>query len=50
MENNDTVAVFLDLAKAFNSISQEIFLKKAENFILPQSTILLAKSFLENRT
>ena len=48
--NNDTVAPFLDLAKAFNSISHEIFLKKAENFNLCQSTILLLKSFLENRT
>ena len=43
-------AVFLDLAKAFNSISHEIFLKKYENFKLSQSTILLLKSFLENRT
>ena len=49
-KNNDTGAVFLDLAKAFNSISHEIFLKKAENIILSQSTILLLKSFLENRT
>ena len=48
--NNDTVAPFLGLAKAFNSISHEIFLKKAENFKLCQSTILLLKSFLENRT
>ena len=46
--NNDTDAVFLDLAKAFNSISHEIFFKKAENFNLSQSTILLLKSFLEN--
>ena len=50
MQDNDTGAVFLDLAKAFNSISHEIFLKKAENFNLSQSTILLLKSFLENRT
>ena len=49
-DNNDTGAVFLDLATAFNSISHEIFLKKAENFYLSQSTILLLKSFLENRT
>ena len=48
--NNDTGTVFLDLAKAFNSISREIFLKKAENFNFSQSTILLLKSFLENRT
>ena len=33
-DNNDTGAVFLDLAKSFNSISHEIFLKKAKNFNL----------------
>ena len=33
-DNNDTGAVFLDLTKAFNSISYEIFHKKAENFNL----------------
>ena len=49
-DNNDTGAVFLDLAIAFNSILHEIFLKKAENFNLSQSTILLFKSFLLNRT
>ena len=49
-DNNDTGAVFLDLAKAFNSVLHEIFLKKAENFNLSQSTNLLLKSFLENRT
>ena len=49
-DNNDKGAVFLDLAKAFNSISHEVFLKNAENFNLSQSTILLLKSFLENRT
>ena len=46
-DNNDTGAVFLDLAKAFNSISHEIFLKNAENFNLSQSTILVLKSFLK---
>ena len=49
-DNNDNGAVFLDLAKAFNSISHVIFLKKAENFNLSQSTFLFLKSFLENRT
>ena len=49
-DNNDTIAVFLDLAKVFNSISHEIFLKKVENFNLSQSTYLLLKSFLANRT
>ena len=50
IEDNDTGAVFLYLAKAFNSFSHEIFLKKDENFNLSQSTILLLKSFLENQT
>ena len=49
-DNNDTGAVFLDLAKAFISISPQIFLKKAENFNLSQSTVLHLKSFLANRT
>ena len=48
--NNDTSTVFLDLAKAFNSISHEIFLEKAEKFNLSQSTTLLLKSVLANRT
>ena len=47
---NDTGAAFLDLAKAFNSISHEIFLQKAENFKLSLSIVLLLKSFLANRT
>ena len=50
MEDNVTGAVFLDLAKAFKSISHEIFLNKDENSNLSQSTILLLKSLLENRT
>ena len=49
-DNDDTGAVFLDLAKAFYSISHEIFLKKAENSNLSQLTFLLVKSFLANRT
>ena len=45
MEDNDTGTVFLDLAKAFNSISHEIFLKKAKNFNLYQSTINFSNLF-----
>ena len=48
-DNNDTGDVFLDLANAFNSISNEIFLKKLK-ISTSQSTVLLLKSFLENRT
>ena len=49
-DNNNTGAVFLDLVKAFNSISLEIFLKKAEDFNFSQSTIFFLNSLLENRT
>ena len=49
-DNTNTGAVFIDLANAFNSISHDILLKKAENFNLSQSTILLLKSFRANRT
>ena len=45
-DNNDTGAVFIDFAKAFKSNSHENFLKKAANFNLSSSTILLLKSFL----
>ena len=45
-DKNDTGAVLLDLARDFNSISHEIFLRKAENFNFSQSTILILKSFL----
>ena len=45
MEDSDTGAVFLDPAKTFNSISHEIILKKAENFSLSQSAILLLNFF-----
>ena len=48
-DNNDTGAVLLDLAKAFNSISHEIFLEKAKSFNLSQSATLLFKSFFTNR-
>ena len=47
MEDNDTGVVSLDHAHASNSISHEIFLKKAENFNHSYSTILL-KYFLAN--
>ena len=49
-DNNDTGVVFLDLAKAFNSISHEMFSTKAENFNFFQSKILLLQFFLANRT
>ena len=44
-----SVAVFIDLAKAFNSISHEIFLKKIEAFGFSESAVDLFASFLKNR-
>ena len=43
-----SVAVFIDLAKAFNSISHEIFLKKLKLTVF-QSAVELFASFLKNR-
>ena len=44
-----SVAVFIDLAKAFNSISHEIFLKKIEAYGFSESAVDLFASFLKNR-
>ena len=43
------VAAFIDLAKAFNSISHEFFLKKIEAYGFSQSTVDLFASYLKNR-
>ena len=44
-----SVAVFFDLAKAFNSISHKIFLKKIEAYGFSESAVELFASFLKNR-
>ena len=44
-DNRDTGSIFFNLAKAFNLISHEIFLKKAENFNLSINNF----TFLTNR-
>ena len=44
-----SLAVFIDLAKAFNSISHEIFLKKIEAYGFSESAVDLFASFLKNR-
>ena len=50
-ENGEnTAAIFLDLAKAFNSISHKIFLKTAECFSFSEPAINLLKPFLEERS
>ena len=47
-QNNE--AIFLDLAKAFNSISHKIFLKKAECFNFSEPALNFLRSFLEERS
>ena len=44
-----SVAVFIDLAKVFNSISHEIFLKKVETYGFSESAVDLSASVLKNR-
>ena len=43
----NTAAIFLDLVKAFNSISHNIFLEKAESFNFSEPAVNLLRSFLE---
>ena len=51
-ENYDNLklsgAVFIDIAKAFNSISHKIFLKKIEAYAFSESVVELFASFLKN--
>ena len=51
-ENNDklkiSIAVFVDLAKAFNSISRKIFFQKIEAYGFSESAFDLFVSFLKN--
>ena len=44
-----SLAVFIDLVEAFNSISHEIFLKKIEAYGFSESSVDLFASFLKNR-
>ena len=48
-ENETVVSIFLDLAKAFNSISHKIFLKKILKNGLSTKSIAMLESFLTNR-
>ena len=48
-QSKETVANFLDLAKAFNSISHNIFLRKIELYDFSQEAKELLFSFLANR-
>ena len=46
----NTAAIFLDLAKTFNSISHKILLKKAESFNFSEPAVDLLRSPLEERS
>ena len=46
-KGQNTAAIFLPLAKAFNSISHKIFLKKAECFNFSEPAVNLLRSFLD---
>ena len=48
-QSKENVAIFLDLEKAFNSISHKIFLKKFEMYGFSQEARELLFSFLVNR-
>ena len=48
-QRKETVAIFLDLAEALNSISHNIFLKKVEMYGFSQEAKELLFSFLANR-
>ena len=48
-QGKETVAIVLDLAKAFNSISHNIFLEKIEMYGFFQEAKVLLFSFLANR-
>ena len=48
-ENETVVSIFLDLAKAFNSISHKIFLEKIAKYGFSTESIAMLESFLSNR-
>ena len=50
LDNNEhCVSIFLDLAKAFNSICHEILLRKLESYCFSNNSISLLQSFLSDR-
>ena len=48
-DNNMTCTIFLDLAKAFDSVNHTILLKKLERYGIRGTPLLLLKSYLTNR-
>ena len=48
-EKDIVLTIFLDLAKAFNSISLDIFIQKIEKYGFGENASVLLNSFLNNR-
>ena len=48
-DNKMTCTIFLDLAKAFDSVNHNILLKKLERYGIRGTPLLLLKSYLTNR-
>ena len=48
-ENETVVSIFLDLAKAINSISHKTFLEKITKYGFSTESIAMLESFLSNR-